>query len=72
MQTVRQVVAVTENISPGGARVYLKSAPLEFDLVRVANLSRSFESLARVCNRYVDKDGFERLCLSFLNKRWDF
>ena len=71
MQTVRQMVAVTENISPGGARIYLKGAPLEFDMVRVANLSRTFESLAMVCNRYMDKDGFERLCLSFLNMKWD-
>jgi hypothetical protein len=71
MQTVRQMVAVTENISPGGARIYLKAAPPEFDLVRVTNLDRTFESLATVCNRYVDKDGFERLCLSFLDKRWD-
>ncbi|HKG23572.1 MAG TPA: PilZ domain-containing protein [Blastocatellia bacterium] len=71
MQTVRQMVAVTENISPGGARIYLKAAPPESDVVRVANLSRTFESLATVCNRYVDKDGFERLCLSFLDRKWD-
>ncbi|HYP26287.1 MAG TPA: PilZ domain-containing protein [Blastocatellia bacterium] len=71
MQTVRQMVAVTENISPGGARIYLKAAPPEFDIIRVANLNRTFESLATVCNRYVDKDGFERLCLSFLDNRWD-
>ncbi|HVF92641.1 MAG TPA: J domain-containing protein [Blastocatellia bacterium] len=71
MQTVRQMVAVTENISPGGARIYLKAAPPESDVVRVSNLSRTFESLAMVCNRYVDKDGFERLCLSFLDRKWD-
>jgi hypothetical protein len=70
MRHVRQEIGVTENISPGGARVYLKSAPQDLEMVRVANIDRSFESRGTVCNRYVGPDGFERLCLRFLDSRW--
>jgi hypothetical protein len=70
MKHIRQQVALTENISPSGARVYLKAAPAEFNLVRIANLNRSFESLATVRNRFVGNDGFERLCLRFIDKKW--
>jgi hypothetical protein len=57
----------TENVSPSGMRMMVKSAPFEFDLVRVKCLSRNFESLAAVRNRYIAKDGTERLCLQFIN-----
>ncbi len=70
LNPVRQEVVVTENISAGGARVYLKSAPPQVDLVRVTNLERSFESLATLCNRYIGRDGFERLCLRFIENKW--
>jgi hypothetical protein len=69
MQLLRKEMAVTENISQGGARVRVRSAPAEFELVKITNPNRNFESLAAVCNRYVGQDGFERLCLRFLSAR---
>lgn len=70
LNPLRQEVVVTENISAGGARVYLKSAPPHIDLVRVTSLDRSFETLASLCNRYIGRDGFERLCLRFIENKW--
>jgi DnaJ-like protein/PilZ domain-containing protein len=70
MNVIRQEVGVTENLSPDGARVYLKAAPPEFDFVKLTNLKRSFEAVATVRNRYVGRDGFERLCLRFMNNQW--
>lgn len=67
---IRLEVAVTENISPGGARVYLKAAPPDFSFVNVTNLNRSFKALATVRNRFVASDGFERLCLRFVDEKW--
>lgn len=69
MQPLRSEIAVTENISPSGARIMVRSAPAELDLVRIIHPSRNFESLAAVCNRYLGRDGFERLCLRFINAR---
>ena len=69
---IRQDVALTENLSAQGARVYMKTAPPDFDFVRLTNLNRSFESKAQVCNRYTGIDGFERLCLKFLDNEWPF
>ena len=57
----------TENVSPSGMRMFVKKAPFEFDLVRVKCLNRNFDSLAAVRNRYIAKDGTERLCLQFIN-----
>jgi curved DNA-binding protein CbpA len=70
MEVIRQEVAVTENLSPGGARVFVKGAPSEVELIRIMNLNHSFESLATVCNRYIGSDGFERICLKFLDNKW--
>lgn len=70
MQAIKQEIAFVEDISPGGARVYIKSAPQQFDFVKVSSANRNFESLASVRNRYVGNDGFERLCLRFLNNKW--
>jgi hypothetical protein len=58
---------VTENVSHMGMRLYVKYAPFEFDLIRVSCVNRQFESLALVRNRYVGKEGLERLCIQFLN-----
>lgn len=60
----------TENLSQTGMRLFVKNAPFEFDLVRVSCLSRKFETLAAVRNRYVAKDGTERLCLHFINSSY--
>jgi hypothetical protein len=70
MKHVRQEVAVTENVSSSGARFFLKSAPPDVNLVRITNLDQSFESRATICNRYLGPDGFERLCVRFLDARW--
>jgi hypothetical protein len=58
---------ITENVSHMGMRLYVKFAPFEFDLIRVTCVNRQFESLALVRNRYVGKEGLERLCIQFLN-----
>lgn len=58
---------VTENVSHMGMRLYVKYAPFEFDLIRVTCVNRQFESLALVRNRFVGKEGLERLCIQFLN-----
>jgi curved DNA-binding protein CbpA len=70
MEVIRQEVAVTENLSPGGARVFVKGAPSEVEMIRIMNLNHSFESIAAVCNRYIGNDGFERICLKFLDNKW--
>lgn len=57
----------TENLSQTGMRLFVNNAPFEFDLVRITYLTRKFETLAAVRNRYVAKDGTERLCLHFIN-----
>jgi hypothetical protein len=69
-QPIRQDSAVTENISPSGARVCTRSTPAECEFLRIANMDRSFESLALVRNQYTGKDGFERLCLQFRDGKW--
>ena len=58
----------TENLSRSGFRVPVKLAPMEFDLVRVVCPGRAFECLATLRNRFVGKDGKERLCLQFIDK----
>jgi hypothetical protein len=60
----------TENLSQTGMRLFVKNAPFEFDLVRITCLTRKFETLAAVRNRYVAKDGTERLCLHFINSSY--
>ncbi|MFL6275611.1 MAG: PilZ domain-containing protein [Blastocatellia bacterium] len=63
-------VAVTENISLGGARVRARQAPDDFEMVRVTSGNQGFNSLALVRNRFTAKDGDERLCLQFLEAGW--
>ena len=62
--------ARTENVSRTGLRVVVRTAPLEFDLVRVTSAARQFEGLAILRNRFQGKDGLERLCLQLLDKTW--
>ena len=72
MQLVAKEMGRTENISRGGMRACVRTPPPEFDTIRVSCPSRGFESFAAVCNRFVGKDGFNRLCLKFLNGEWSF
>ena len=62
--------AMTENVSRTGLRVIVRTAPPEFDLLRVTSAARYFEDLAVLRNRFHGEDGRERLCLQFLNKDW--
>jgi hypothetical protein len=61
---------VTENFSRTGLRAIIKVAPPQFDFIRVNCPSYNFECLAVFCNRFVGKDGRERLSLRFLDKEW--
>lgn len=69
-QAIRHDSAVTENISPGGARVCTRSTVPEFEFLRIAKMDRSFETLAVVRNQYTGKDGFERICLQLVGQKW--
>ncbi len=70
MQRIAREAAVTENVSLSGARVCVKAAPTQFELVRVISPRRSFNGLALVRNRWAGTDGFERLCLQFIDQKW--
>lgn len=67
MQCVKTEAARTENVSRGGIRLFVRAAPVEFEMVKVIYPDRGIESFAAVCNRYISEDGFERLCLRFLD-----
>ncbi len=70
MQSLRQETAVTENTSHRGVRIRVKTPSPESDILKVTSRSRNFSGLAVVRNRYVGKDGFERLCLQFTENKW--
>jgi hypothetical protein len=67
---VRQEIALTENISLSGAMIFVKGAPPDMEFIRLANLTHSFESLSRICDRYIGDDGLERICLQFMERKW--
>ncbi len=69
-EVLAREVAVTENISAGGARLHVKSAPEDFEMARVTSGNQEFNSLALVRNRFTAGDGGERLCLQFIEARW--
>lgn len=70
LQPIRSETAVTENTSYRGARIRVKIPSPESDTLKVTSRSRGFSGLAVVRNRYVGKDGFERLCLQFTENKW--
>jgi len=70
LQLVASEDAETENSSRTGLRITVKAAPAEFDLVRVSCRALGFEALAAPRNRFVAKDGVERLCVKFIEKEW--
>jgi hypothetical protein len=70
MNSTMREEARTENIGLHGLRVAVKAAPPEFDLIRISSPARRFESFAALRNRYVGKDGVERLCLQFIDREW--
>jgi curved DNA-binding protein CbpA len=70
MECIRQETALTENISGGGLRVIARVAPSDFATVRVTSSSRGLKSFAAMCDRFIGKDGLERLCLRLLETEW--
>ncbi|HXG93798.1 MAG TPA: PilZ domain-containing protein [Blastocatellia bacterium] len=70
MEPICKEDARTENISRSGLRIAVREAPAEFDVIRVTSVRRGFESFAKVRNRYLGKDGLERLCLQFNGNHW--
>jgi curved DNA-binding protein CbpA len=63
-------VGVTENISPSGARLFVRSAPPSFECVRVTCYKLNFESIGFVSDRFSGPDGLERICLRFADMKW--
>lgn len=70
LQSLGREQAVTENLSRTGARILVKGAPVEFDLVKITATKRSFESFAALRNRYYGKDKVERICVEFTDKEF--
>ena len=70
MRLIATEEAETENVSRTGLRISVKAAPAEFDVVRIRSAARGFDGLAAPRNRFVGKDGIERLCVQFLDKEW--
>jgi hypothetical protein len=68
MQSLAREETRSENLGRNGLRVLVNEVPMDFDLVRVTCPRNGFESLAAVRNRYMGKDGIERLCLQFVDK----
>jgi len=70
LQVISQEGGRTENVSRSGARICVMAPPAEFDLVKVIAPDAGFESLAILTNRHLEKDGFERLCVQFVEREW--
>lgn len=70
LQLVASEEAKTENVSRTGLRLMVRAAPAEFDIVRVISSVRGFNALAAARNRFVPRDGIERLCVQFLDSEW--
>jgi hypothetical protein len=70
MQRIGREAGVTEDVSLCGARVCVKAAPPEFEFVRITSPNRNFDSLALLRNQWSGTDGFERLCLQFVDQQW--
>ena len=68
MQIIAQGGGRTEDLSRSGVRICVESAPPEFDVVKILLPEHGFESLAFLTNRYLAKDGLERLCLRFIGR----
>ena len=67
MQCITQEAGRIENVSQGGLRACVKAAPADFELARISYPDKGIETYADVRNRYFCKDGFERLCLRFVD-----
>lgn len=70
MRLISREEARTENVSRTGLRISGTTAPPEFDLVMVSCPRLKFEAMAALRNRYLGKDGLERICVQFIDKEW--
>jgi curved DNA-binding protein CbpA len=70
MQQIGREAGVTEDLSPGGARICVKAAPPEFEFVRVTSPNRKFTCICLLRNQWSGTDGFERLCVQFVDQKW--
>ena len=70
MQRISRHPGVTEDVSPSGARVCVKTAPPDFEFVRITSPNCGFNSVALVRNQWLGTDGFDRLCLQFVDQKW--
>jgi CheY-like chemotaxis protein/curved DNA-binding protein CbpA len=66
MRSVRREAGRTENVSEGGMRIKIKSAPLDFEYMRISYPDGRPPVFATVCDTFVGEDSFERLCVRFL------
>lgn len=70
MKRISREAALTEDVSPSGARVRVKSPPAHFEFVRVTSPKLSFNGLALLRNQWMGEDGLKRLCLQFVDQKW--
>jgi curved DNA-binding protein CbpA len=70
MKRISREAGLTEDVSPSGARVRVKSPPAHFEFVRVTSPKRSFSGLALLRNLWTGDDGLKRLCLQFVDQKW--
>lgn len=70
MKRISREAALTEDVSPSGARVRVKSPPAHFEFVRVTSPKLSFNGLALLRNQWLGEDGLKRLCLQFVDQKW--
>ena len=70
MKRISREAGLTEDVSPSGARVRVKSPPAQFEFVRVTSPKLSFSGLALLRNLWTGDDGLKRLCLQFVDQKW--
>jgi CheY-like chemotaxis protein len=68
MRSLLREAARTENVSHGGVRLKVKSAPGDLEYARISYSDGKPERLAVICDRFLGKDNFERLCMRFLEQ----
>ena len=70
MKRISREAAVTEDVSPSGARVRVKSPPPQFEFIRVTCPKLGFNGIALLRNQWAADDGLKRLCLQFVDQKW--
>jgi hypothetical protein len=70
LQPLVREATITEDVSCTGMRVLARTAPEEFDYVRVTSATKNYSGVAAVRNRFIGGDGVERLCLNLLEAKW--